>query len=111
MPGLEPDDFAGAEAGPDAGKKAQRKKRHGGRVIRFHERHEFLRLRGVQGLRAASPPADPVRRNSGQGILGDPFALQGELEETGNDAAAIVVGLPRGPAEFKVSHEPGWGQV
>ena len=94
MPGLEPDDFAGAEAGPDAGKKAHCKERDGG-----------------QGLRAASPPADPVRRNSGQGILGDPFALQGELEETGNDAAAIVVGLPRGPAEFKVSHEPGWGQV
>ena len=66
-------------------------------------------LHALTGARGS--PADPVRRNSGQGILGDPFALQGELEETGNDAAAIVVGLPRGPAEFKVSHEPGWGQV
>ena len=79
--GLEPEDFAGAEAGPDAGEQAEGEERHRSRMIRFDKRHHFLRLRGGEGRRAAAPPANPMGRDFGKRVFRNPVALQRELEE------------------------------
>ena len=111
MSGLEAGDFTGAEARPDSGEEAQREEWHGRRMVGFDELHQFLRLGRRERLRTAPAAANAMGWNLGQRILGNPVALLGEFEEPRNHAAAVVVGLARGAAEFEIRHQPGGRQI
>lgn len=79
--GLEPEDFAGAEAGPDAGEQAQSEERHRSWNVRLHKLHQLFRLRCRERLRTAAFPPIPKHWNLGEWVLGDPFAMQRELQK------------------------------
>ena len=109
--GLESDDLTGAKARPHAGEETKGKERHGAWIGRFHEFHQGLRLGRGQSLGTGALAAEAQCGKLGERIVGNPIALQRELEKPRNHAAAIVVGFARSLTKFKVGVEPRGREV
>src|ERR1035438_1431267 len=77
----------------------------------LHKGHHFLRLRCGERRCAAATTANPAGRDFGERVVREPIALQGKLEEGGDDASAVVVGLECRPSGLEVSDEPRAGKL
>ena len=104
---FEPEDFAGAQARPDAGEQAQSEEGHGGGVMRLDVSHERRCLPCVEGDSAAAPAANATGRDFGESVVGNPFPLEAEFEEGRDNPTPIIERLVRRSARLEISEQPG----